>query len=895
MSKGSEWGKWDLHAHTPLDHEWINRPSLTTDEQKKQFAKSYIDFAKIKELSTIGIVDHNFCNNLNESLLPSIIIEAKRQLITILPGFEITAKDGSGIHILVLFEMDTNLQKILDIVKSCFNPGIDLCPSAGVPVSALSISEIKDRVNSSGLDSIFIFAHADSNNGVLDKKTIDGSRRIDEWNNANVNICQLSKSKEEFNDGTFLSNLLKGNIPDYKRDIAYILSSDCRTIDPSDSTAGRFHLGERFTWIKANPTFEGLKQIIYEPELRVKVQPNSPYADYPKAFFSKIVISNRIDVFGNNKLYLEPSEIELNRDLVAIIGGRGSGKSILLDHILKIFNNNESAVRVNTRIQKILNSDDFKIAYTKTDNTTSEYLMSAENYLNYVHISQSEVKRIIEEPDQFSKVIFDMLSISSEIDKEILVDLTDKVGIYLSKIDALSRYKIEEIKSNKYKYEKFIEDLKNKENQALLDEFQKNEAKKTQIEKLKNFNNTLVTDLRSFEISTNEKLQYAKNTYYELTNSIITISEIQIAIQAEELNAINETINQVINQLNEQNEDIKKKFQEAGFMQDISVLTSQLIDYERQLTQCMDELEAINQLLNDIAIAKQNIKNSVDLFKLSIETKQREMNEKWTILKTSSDPVQQEIKSALSENIILNSTIRFDRTNFYSYIDQHINGQRFRSSGGRSKIDRIQNEIVNLQTLQDFLNLINGEPIINVGIENNISIYDFIEKICPLDDILYDTESKKNLFISLISNIEKIISLNAEVTIQDGTHIKAIDELSAGMKGTLYTKVKLLTNAFETPVIFDQPEDDLDNDFIMNNMVTLFRKLKKYRQIIIVTHNPNLVINADTEQVIIANNENEHISYKSGAIENKEIRERICQILEGGENAFKKREQKYNI
>ena len=81
----------------------------------------------------------------------------------------------------------------------------------------------------------------------------------------------------------------------------------------------------------------------------------------------------------------------------------------------------------------------------------------------------------------------------------------------------------------------------------------------------------------------------------------------------------------------------------------------------------------------------------------------------------------------------------------------------------------------------------------------------------------------------------------------------------------------------------------------MKNLVYLFRQLKKYRQIIIVTHNPNLVINADAEQVIIAKNKEESISYLCGAIEEEAIRKEICQILEGGEEAFKKREQKYNI
>ena len=124
---------------------------------------------------------------------------------------------------------------------------------------------------------------------------------------------------------------------------------------------------------------------------------------------------------------------------------------------------------------------------------------------------------------------------------------------------------------------------------------------------------------------------------------------------------------------------------------------------------------------------------------------------------------------------------------------------------------------------------------------------------------------------------------------------KEIYQLSVGQRGTFYVCLKLATDPFLKPFIFDQPEDDLDNDFIMHHLVPIFKKIKKYRQVIIVTHNANLVVNSDAEQVIIATNENEILNYKSGSIENTPIRKEICKILEGGEDAFTKREQKYGF
>jgi ABC-type glutathione transport system ATPase component len=124
---------------------------------------------------------------------------------------------------------------------------------------------------------------------------------------------------------------------------------------------------------------------------------------------------------------------------------------------------------------------------------------------------------------------------------------------------------------------------------------------------------------------------------------------------------------------------------------------------------------------------------------------------------------------------------------------------------------------------------------------------------------------------------------------------KRLDQLSVGQRGTVYLCLKLATDAFSKPIIFDQPEDDLDNEFIMNELIDIFKELKKYRQIIIVTHNANLVVNADAEQVIIANNTEEKLSYSAGALENPEIIANVCKILEGGKEAFERRKNKYSL
>ena len=120
--------------------------------------------------------------------------------------------------------------------------------------------------------------------------------------------------------------------------------------------------------------------------------------------------------------------------------------------------------------------------------------------------------------------------------------------------------------------------------------------------------------------------------------------------------------------------------------------------------------------------------------------------------------------------------------------------------------------------------------------------------------------------------------------------------LSPGERGLLLLTFFLLADTSNAPLILDQPEENLDNQTIYNVLVQLIRNAKKKRQVIIVTHNPNLAVVCDSEQIICANfdtSTDPKINYISGAIENPKINAKIVDILEGTMPAFKNREDKY--
>lgn len=125
---------------------------------------------------------------------------------------------------------------------------------------------------------------------------------------------------------------------------------------------------------------------------------------------------------------------------------------------------------------------------------------------------------------------------------------------------------------------------------------------------------------------------------------------------------------------------------------------------------------------------------------------------------------------------------------------------------------------------------------------------------------------------------------------------KELDQLSPGERGTLLLVFYLLVDKDDIPLVIDQPEENLDNQTVFDLLVPCIKEAKKRRQIFLVTHNPNLAVVCDAEQVICAELDKPNnctMQYISGAIENPVINKAIVDILEGTMPAFDNRESKY--
>ncbi len=130
----------------------------------------------------------------------------------------------------------------------------------------------------------------------------------------------------------------------------------------------------------------------------------------------------------------------------------------------------------------------------------------------------------------------------------------------------------------------------------------------------------------------------------------------------------------------------------------------------------------------------------------------------------------------------------------------------------------------------------------------------------------------------------------------------AIEHLSPGTRGIVLLLLYLVIDKHDRrPLIIDQPEENLDPKSVFEELVPHFREARRRRQVVIVTHNANLVVNTDADQVIVASSQRHEgvglpkVNYKCGSLENPEIRKAVCDILEGGERAFLDRERRYHL
>ncbi|DAA87079.1 TPA: hypothetical protein CPT82_00695 [Candidatus Gastranaerophilales bacterium HUM_2] len=273
----------------------------------------------------------------------------------------------------------------------------------------------------------------------------------------------------------------------------------------------------------------------------------------------------------------------------------------------------------------------------------------------------------------------------------------------------------------------------------------------------------------------------------------------------------------------------------------------------------------MQQIATNIFEAYLEVKGIYEKLKINVDNfiKEFEFNPNSSV-KIEFSPKIKIIKTSFIDNLLL-------------YIEKV---GTFRGDERESFFEKVCN--IELKTKEDFIHMLN---IVVDTIKDNIdNSEDTVNKS------LKKNSKAEDLYTYIFSG--KYLDVDYDLEFNN----KPISMLSPGERGLLLLTFFLLADTSNNPLILDQPEENLDNQTIYNVLVQLIRNAKKKRQVIIVTHNPNLAVVCDSEQIICANFDTSiepKISYISGAIENPKINAKIVDILEGTMPAFKNREDKY--
>lgn len=989
--RGSEWRKWDLHIHSDAS-------------DGKMTCEEIINAAIHKNIDVIALTDHHTAKNIDK-----IRELARDKNIAIIAGVEFRTEYGDkSVHLTALLpDKATNgitldsksiqsllidpleLQEAKIIAKGRENkPSKTLTDEEafkeGLFLVQAPFKDIADKVHSLGG---IVIPHAGSKTN-----SIEGMKHVDK-SDTNLYDC-LGPVKEELFKNNYIDICEIRNESDSAK--FYLDKFNKPSIVTSDAHKVS-EVGTKYTWIKADPTFSGLKQIIYEPDERVclegppavieRVQNN-------KTKYLKSLSINKNDSYdGITKgIWFDNVNIDLNNELVTIIGNKGSGKSAIADilgllgntHNAGIDNSNFSFLNKKKFQQKNLASNFYasmkwesdKDSSIELDKTTDPDEVETVKYLpqNYFETLTNELesqgfKNTLE------SVIFEHLTDSERYDKSNFDELKEYLSSSIEKNVALLKDEVD-------KLNKKIIDLEKKQHPNFIKEIESKIEEKTQ------------------ELTEQQKLLKELTVVPNPTEDKNV--EIKKSIKFEEIKKLNQSLeglNDLIEKEKEKDKELKKNKEElTQLLNDVERFEGQLVDYRKQkkndfLKYSLNIDDILKYEFNKIAIQQKidcitaDIKNIKNL--LITETDIKTENLDYNSFKDSSlilkrDKINEQIQNIKKEltdseaeyQQYVEKKLLFDKkikeiegentkpgTLFYykhqkEFIENDLNSELKKLRKSRSEkvadiyieknklIDLfekfklpVDNQVKeNIEYLEDykinieasfkldesffekFLSYINqtnkgsfkgkdeGEKVLKdlfSGInlnsqEETINILETIIKFLELDQ-REECKGTDRIINEQISNVLEFYNylysldyLRPEYELKLSE--KKLHELSPGEKGALLLIFYLMIDKEDIPLIIDQPEDNLDNKSVFTMLTKFIKLAKRNRQIIIVTHNPNLAIGADAEQIIYVEIDKENknkFSFISGSIESDKINDLVVDILEGTMPAFTKRKLRY--
>ncbi|WP_046226618.1 TrlF family AAA-like ATPase [Paenibacillus dauci] len=885
---GATWKKFDFHTHTPASNDYRQLDQVVTP---RNWLLKYME----KEIDCVAVTDHNsseWVNLLKDELVAMRAEQCDgfRELV-IFPGVEISV--NGNIHLLAIFSPEVCGRAINDVLARSKYFGAyghsDTCTEC-------SYNDVINIIHSHG--GIAIPAHVDGPKGLFEEeKGLSLETCLNAKGVLAIQVCNITYEKPQV-------------YIDSKLNYTEISGSDSHSIDT---------IGQIYTWVKMdNPNIDALRLALHDGEdgiIRSDVSLNNPNDINQRFYIKSIVIENGAKA-GRGK----PLKIDFSPWLNTIIGGRGSGKSSIIEYLRLPFNKvsglpgkiKESFEEFNqvpkergktgmltegTKIKVLMQKDGREVALTWTNSGIKEEFQNENKNWEEKELSdnvslrfplrifsQKQLYTLTEDPhhimniidEQFNKTEWDQqyeeLSnkwMQNRARKRELFYKVKEKGNLLSELDdILAKMKVFE--ESGYK--------------SILDNYAKAQSalSKFEVEKVKidNLNVQVQELVKVYPIDMLEFNQF---------DEIDVESNTQLHELSEEINNIIIEFNLISSKIADFNSRISSKIESIPYYEKIN---NHCKDYEEFVERLEESGEQNPNAYGELVFKQQEIEKKLKRTSEYEEEMQAYENES-TMLLTEINLHQQNLRK-YRQNVIerwqgSNSNIKI-YLNVMGNIENAENTFRniIRKNGKEFTKDILEKDDDNIPHSGILYNLSMSASIwedriklIN-DIQNTSNLKTTKRFIMHIDSLLINTPEdidRLSLWYPEDKIVLKLASKNKEEDIETG---------SAGQRTAAMLSLMLLLD--DSPIIIDQPEEDLDTKRITDLVVSGLREFKNKQQVIIVTHNPNIPVNGAAENIIQMNFAGGMIQKQiSGALQKNDVREAICEIMEGGKEALNKR------
>ena len=863
FENGSTWLKADFHLHTKADKEF----KYTGEENS--FIKDYI--SKLKEQNTnIGVITNH--NKFDQGEFINLRKKAKKEEILLLPGVELSVNDGAnGIHTIIVFSKQW-FENGNDYINQFLNVAFEgKTPNEYEQENgrtSLNLIDTIKKLNGYHRDYFLIFAHVEQSSGFW--KELDGGRIEEISKSEYFKQKTLAFQKVRTNDDRIkVKNWFKTWYP------AEVEGSDCKCIDDIGLKSGE-------TWLKVGDfTFEAVKYALSDYENRVSVHKPKKYKH---SYIKNISFEGGI---------LDGQKVDFSPELNSLIGIRGSGKSSILEAVRYILD-----IPFGEKV----------IDQTYKNNLVAHTLKSGGKAVIQavdVHGKEYEIRRILnEQPEVFiDNELQPGISIRETIiHKPIYFGQKDLSstgeGFEKDLVEKLVGEKLKEIR-NKIENQQNIVTLQCDKllNLSNIDErISENRNKRQDAEfRLKIFRENGIEEKLKQQTDFNADSSKIKN-------SISTLIEFESSIT----NVINEFEDELKNHLlykSKQNEDFFKEFLKV-----FKTSIESFINLKKELGIITIQIQELKNAERIFGVLKKEQSDKFAEIRRNLETDLQEQGkqlnlEEFPKLQKTIETTKQLLSSLENESkkseILRNELIQaISKLNSlwheeYKAIDSEL-----------KKVNENNNALYITSTykgdkitfLDYFKSVFRGSRIREDSFKGLVNAYaDFSSIYSDLDNAKNQISSSGETFEEYFSN-----NLNELLTWQVPNKFtieykgKELQHHSLGQRASALM-LFVLSQKENDLIIIDQPEDDLDNQTIYNDVIKLIRVLKPQAQFIFATHNANFPVLGDSEQVHSCRYTDEKMELNSGSIDSPVIQQEIVDIMEGGEDAFNRRKEIYGI